>query len=273
MNPNDTPSLEERIRSVLQQDADHAPIPFPRQLRSLGTVRQPLQQSNRRIAIAAAMVIAVALIVTAVVVDRSSRSRVVTSSPPLTVGAVRLPAVAHPAGWKVIDFGRLRLWMPPRWVVEYGPGGCTNGPQTKLTIEPKACGHPLIAHLSVRTGPTTAPHGWRQSTIHGLPVWTHHAAGETDYVIPRLNITMTARGALAGRIARTLGASSLQALLTLSGPVTIPSTWKTVTYDHFSVEVPPEWPRRPPTPANPKKPHYALPSCPKHTSNPPTGFG
>jgi hypothetical protein len=187
----------------------------------------------------------VVLITAGIVVSlRPERSRVVTTSPAATIPLVRLPPVSHPSRWQPIDYGLLRLWLPPGWQAVSGPTGCTTRSYDNLmTLEPsiQGCGSKVTTYLSLRRSTKPAPVTWPTSSLNGVTVRYHHVGRRIMYVVPRLQVTITATGAEAVAVARTVGPSSLDAVLAMNGPVKTPTSWKSVRFDGFEVRVPRNW--------------------------------
>jgi hypothetical protein len=214
----------------------------PTPVAALRTRNRRRRTRRRGLTVGALVVVLVAAGI--VVSSRPARSRVVTTSPQATVPLVRLPTVDHPKGWRPIDYGRLRLWLPPGWQAVSGPIGCrTRSYDNLMTFEPSTdgCGNTVGTYLSLRQSTTPAPVGWRTSSIHGVTVHYHQVGRSHTYVIPRLQVTITAKGAQAVAVARTAGPSSLDAVLAMTGPVTTPPSWKAVRFDGFQVTVPRTW--------------------------------
>jgi hypothetical protein len=106
---------------------------------------------------------------------------------------------------------------------------------------PRSCtSHPSV-YLTVRTGPVHTTSGQR-SRLHGVTIWTSHIGADTTIItIPALRSTLTAHGTQPLSIARTLGPSSLQAVLSMTGPVPVPAGWKPIRYHGIQIEVPSDW--------------------------------
>jgi hypothetical protein len=199
----------------------------------------------------AAVTAALAIVVVFVAVSiQPGGHRVITTSPGPAqttpkAKAVYPPAVGHPNTWTALDIGRLRLFVPPRWQTNAGPPDCNDGDGDLVTLAyskpPRSCTSNPSAYLTVRTGPIHTPTG-RRSQRHGLTIWTSHPDTDTTVItVPALRSTLTAHGSEPLTVARTLGPSSLQVVLTMTGPIPVPSTWKPVRYHDVQVDVPAGW--------------------------------
>jgi hypothetical protein len=158
---------------------------------------------------------------------------------------VTLPGVAHPKDWTALDIGRLRLYVPADWETNAGPPDCDDNDGDLVTLSqttpPRSCTPNPSVFLTVRTAAVPTPSGTR-SRLHGLTIWTSHKDAQGIIIaIPALHSTLTAQGTEALRIARSLGPSSLQAVLSMTRPIAVPARWKPVRYHGIQIDVPPAW--------------------------------
>ena len=176
------------------------------------------------------------------------------------------PEVAGPPGWAPVDYGLLRLYLPPGWAAvslctptastseasgEFvNVGGASYQVSTNKFLlrpgadQPTSCVLPRSGGWAV-VGPLAggAPTGWRPSTVNGTRVWApvQEAPGHEALAVPSLRMELTAAG--TGReVLATLGLSSLAVLLGAGGTLPVPASWKAVRFDGLQASVPANWP-------------------------------
>lgn len=207
---------------------------------------------------AAALIVAIAAIAAVVAVSGAGSSaphqHVVVGPPPgrPPVPPVTLPAVAHPAGSIPVDYGQVRLWLPPGWSA--APAGTCAGYHRQVyfgSFGAGSCFGSVVAFgswLAVHAPTAPPPAGSARTVINGTTVWSWSrsrspsSAPTRVYDVPSLGVEITAVGAASRAVAETLGPSSLHAVLAEHYPAAVPASWKTVAYDGFKVSVPAGWP-------------------------------
>ena len=176
------------------------------------------------------------------------------------------PEVAGPPGWAPVDYGLLRLYLPPGWAAvslctptastseasgEFvNVGGASYQASTNKFLlrpgadQPTSCVPPRSGGWAV-VGPLAggAPRGWRPSTVNGTRVWTpvQEAHGHEALAVPSLRMELTAAGT-GRKVLATLGLSSLAVLLGAGGTLPVPASWKAVRFDGLQASVPADWP-------------------------------
>jgi hypothetical protein len=255
----DDTDLEERIRQVLTYAAQQ---PVGRVELRHG-LRTPIPRHRSRV-VAISVSALVVLAATTLAYALSQRSPAKPSEVIETFPAATLPAVTAPSGGsQPVDFGFLRLWLPSSWStwsadINFADGTCSlplplspklvpfvrevlSGP-----IPAKVLTCPVARHgdwIGVSLGAVSPPTSWRESVMHGVPVWT---APEQDGLlqqidVPSLDATIVAVGAEAQSVAKSLGESSLYSVVQQSYPATVPANWKQIRYNGLSVKVPANW--------------------------------
>ena len=184
--------------------------------------------------------IALALVLSACGV--SATGQTAASRPTQPAGpTVTLPAVNAPKGSFAFDYGQLRLWLPASWTAENETGCLT--PLHDVVLLADACPHTGSHGTYLRLSPraTPAAGATKLAVGHTTVNQTTTTGPGIRWSVPSLQVTIQIVGSAARSVARTLGPSSLHALLALHHPVAVPGTWKTVRYDGIHARVPAHW--------------------------------
>ncbi len=183
--------------------------------------------------------IALALVLTAC--GASATGQTTASRPTQSMAPpVTLPAVHAPKGSFAFDYGQLRLWLPASWAAENETGCLT--PLHDVVLLADACPHAGSSGTYLRLSPqATSTGGATKLTVGHTTVYQTTTGPGTRWSVPSLDVTIQILSSAARSVARTLGPSSLHALLTLHHPVAVPDTWKTVRYSGIQARVPPHW--------------------------------
>ena len=106
-----------------------------------------------------------------------------------------------------------------------------------------ACPHAGSSGTYLRLSPraTPAAGATKLAVGHAIVYETTTIGPGIRWSVPSLEVTIQIDGSAARSVARTLGPSSLHALLALHHPVAVPGTWKTVRYDGIQARVPAHW--------------------------------
>jgi hypothetical protein len=224
--------------------------PTPRSALERRVRRRRARRLARRGALTA---VAVAVIATGTAVGvnvnhRPATQNVITTPGTVTQGGspVTLPVIPHPPGSSPLDYGRLRLWLPADWNGEYSTSAtCLAGPPlSKLVIYGTVCdrSQPGGTYVLVDTLTTPPPPSRTEMTVNGISVFAsvpaNTTAAATSWDVPSLGVSLSFRGAAGRAVAKTLGPSSLTAVLALHRPVAVPPSWKTVTVGQLTARVP-----------------------------------
>jgi hypothetical protein len=250
-------------------------LPGPRQMRAdhRAALRQeleaiaanPAEQSRWRRGVTGSLphrvlvvaVAAVILVVFFVPLPHISLFRRLVAPATVTNGA--LPVVdlsATPAGWVPVAFGDSQISVPEplqprrsedRFIVLYGAGQYCSSVPLKGTLY---VGSPLPESGCSRTvvALVPLPHGPRNylknspSHVNGVPVYLATDAGAViTWYVPSLSVELTARGPLAERVLHTLTRSPLDVVLAPGPAPTVPSSWRSGSFDGISFSVPNTW--------------------------------
>jgi hypothetical protein len=209
-------------------------------------VTLPRHHDRRRVLVLAAAMIALIAAVAALVAVRRDGSAVgsTDTSPDtasvITVGAAPVaahPIPASPEGWDLLDWGNVRLSLPPEMSPFHTGNGCTTDPGTDLQI---TCGDESVRISTASTNAAT------DQIVNGLHVsWqAGECAGCQTMVLPELATTVTVHrhdDASANAILNTVSPSGTWRFGYEIRP-TPPADWKTVTFEGVSIRVPPDWP-------------------------------
>jgi hypothetical protein len=159
--------------------------------------------------------------------------------PKLTV-AVDMPAT--PPGWLPVAYGEAQLSVPRNWVVglyecDPMPNGGTVWLDNPPASTPACPSENKSSEVFILSG--SASHPSRGSSVNGITVyWTSADA----YVVPSLEVEISAKGPLARRVLRTLSRSPEAVVLASGPPPMVPPSWHRVSYGGLSLAVPSDWP-------------------------------
>lgn len=242
------------------------------------------------VVVVAAVVVAAAL---GIPTTTAQSQRVQVGPAAQTPAAVAAPSIAPApasagAGWKPLDFGLLRVWLPPAWTAKAGTLPC--GPVVPPKLPTRPGGGWLT--LSPCQGPDVDPSvylaldsaaspmaGQPTRSVNGLSVEASGGATQRWY-IPSLHTSLVVSGSAAVAVADTLQPSPVERLLEAAAhlPSTVPAGWKPVIDNGLVVHVPAPWtvlPGGPPTCSRPSGSTVRLseltgtsPSCPADSSLP-----
>jgi hypothetical protein len=172
------------------------------------------------------------------------------------VPAGRSLSPPHAAGATPVDYGLLRLWLPPGWHVWSGAGtvagSCPPAKSVLFGSDPDgACpSSPATLPSYVVVEPVVenaSPSGQQTDRINGFTVHSAAPGGApsttetTMYTVPALGVQILASAA-GHVVVDSLGPSSLYDVIHLQSPVAPPASWKTVNYGGFEARVPRNWP-------------------------------
>jgi hypothetical protein len=210
--------------------------------------RRAARLSRRGALAAITMAAAITATVVAVGANHHPATQNVVTTPGVSVPSgppVILPISPHPSGWVPLDYGRLRLWLPQDWNGDYTTAACSTGPASSgIVLFGPLCDHsqPGGTYVAVNTLTTRPPASWTKKAVNGITIYasapTDTIPTTTSWDVPTLHVHVSFRGARGEAIARTLGPSSLTAILALHHPLRVPSTWKTVTFGPLTARVP-----------------------------------
>jgi hypothetical protein len=238
--------LEELFRPLIDESAPYRePVEtIEARVRDL-RVRRRRQRAQYRFG---AAFLAVALIVTAVgVVHARSGGAPARPSHVATTTTPPPPTVVAPAGWSTYDYGLARLSIPPGWTTAElcAPVG-RHALLFEIPGETASCVHQF--RDSVRIGPlqtTDCGACVPNASVNGIPYETVliRCLGPqcpTTIYVPALGVSVSFAGD-GDAILQTLTYSTYARLLQQPFGA-VPASWKTVTFDGFSVRVPADWP-------------------------------
>jgi hypothetical protein len=231
---------------ALTADVSAAAPPLELSVGVARVVTIPRRHDRRRtLVLAAAMVALIAAVAGLVAVRRGDSAVGSTNTLPdtasvITVGASPVaahPIPASPAGWDLLDWGNVRLSLPPDMSPFHTGNGCTADTETDLQI---TCGDESVR---ISAGSTNAA---TDQIVNGLHVsWrAGECAGCQTMVLPELATTVTVHrhdDAAANAILNTVSPSGAWRFQFEIRP-TAPADWKTVNFEEVSVRVPPDWP-------------------------------
>lgn len=163
-------------------------------------------------------------------------------------------AGATAATWRRYDISLVQLRAPSDWQLVDATAICHESGGVQSCRPPCLPGHNdaiVIAAVPPKacSGPTSALDAVWISRI----AWRPGAASTTkavqseergiEVVVPSLGVDLYGFGTTGEAIARAWAPSGLDDLLTASLPSTVPSGWRTVSFDGVAVSVPSSWPR------------------------------
>lgn len=258
-----------RIDEVREHLRDHAatvvqnPAPLDEVYgRTVRAARR--RRASRAVAAFVTVVIVGVGAATAVVAGsgRSPSSRVATPAAPTTrTPEQRQPlttdqldghdGVGVPRGWKPVDSGGGRIWVPSTWLVETGHGACvllgepTSG-AVNIDSTTTTCRTGAVfaqPEQSVSFVPSAAsPGGSPFRTVHGYAIYLANVATAADrtYTVPALGVRLSFRSSLAQRILGTLGPSSQKVALAFASQPAVPG-YRDVSTSGVSFSIPRAW--------------------------------
>ena len=212
-------------------------------------IEQPRRDRRRVIVLAAAMVALIAGVAGLVAVRRDGGAVGTPDSSPGTAPAVTAPAVTYPAlpgavhptpptpdGWDIVEWGNVRLSLPPDMSPFHGGNGCAATPSGRdLQI---VCGDQSVRiHQAEQTGVAT-------QTSNGLHVvWrpgdcTDCETLEVFELAASITVSRTSDSPRA--VLDTVGASGSWRYANEVRPQ-VPLDWQKFTYEGVSIRVPPDW--------------------------------
>jgi hypothetical protein len=231
---------------VLTADVSSTAPPLEFSVGVARVVTLPRHHDRRRaLVLAAAMVALIAAVAALVAVRRDGSAVGSTDTSPdtasvITVGAAPVtahPIPASPEGWDLLDWGNVRLSLPPDMSPFHTDNGCTTDPGTDLQI---TCGDESVRISTASTNAAT------DQIVNGLHVsWqAGECAGCQTMVLPELATTVTVHrhdDAAANAILNTVSPSGAWRFQFEIRP-TPTADWKTVTFEGVAIRVPPDWP-------------------------------
>ena len=212
-------------------------------------IRRRRQRRTRGLAVVAVVGAALALVVTVQSVGDQERVQVDESgvAPSGSHLAAPLKMIAGPAGWRPVDYGNARMWVPGQWQV-IPPGTCTNVWFMRVFINQQSTTCPPSQSHGVVPSPfyvVMDPLGPKPNAPMSTKLINGHLVfeGGSPFVawVPDLEVRLIVVGGDASNILATLGPSSRAAVLTDGPGPPAPGNWQTVTYDGLSIRVPPGW--------------------------------
>lgn len=241
-----------RLRSALDTvTIDVAPDP-PRLDSLIGLTEEfpsPRRNQRRLLVLAAAAVAVVAAIAGVLVLVRDHHDSVVgtpdsANTVPPVITSVVAPAAVHPVpptpdGWELLEWGNVRLALPP----DLSPFHVGNGCEHTMTDAALrvTCGNRWVEiHAGVFNG--AAP----VDLINALQVVPSTGGGCTgchSVSISALDATVNldvGDDSLGGAILGTIGPSGSWRFANEPRPAP-PADWKTVAFDHVTIRVPADW--------------------------------
>lgn len=218
------------------------------QLRSAGVaavMAGPPRRDRRRVLVLAAAIVALVASVTALVAIRRDDRAVGTDdtavdlAPVVTLSAPRTahPVPLTPEGWDPVEWGNLRLSLPPDMSPFNLGNGCTTDTSVGLRI---VCGDESVR---ISTGATDVV---TDQLVNGMRVsWTAgECVGCQTMLLAELDTKVSVQrrdDASANAILGTVGPSGSWRYGNEARP-SPPADWKTVTFAGMSIRVPPHWP-------------------------------
>lgn len=181
-----------------------------------------------------------------------------TSSTTARAVAVSVDTAATPKSWVPVAYGKAQISVPQSWLIEtyvecnptsqgfhsttygiafvsghyqFSPGECQGLAKNRALV-------PNTTSIGPEVG---FNHSVRHSTVNGITVyWT--SPEDSGFVVPSLQVEVSATGPLANRVLHTLTQSPRSVALAAAPPPPIPSSWHRVSFGGISVAVPREWP-------------------------------
>jgi hypothetical protein len=174
---------------------------------------------------------------------------------PATNPAGRSPTVLVPApppsaakSARPLDWGLVRVWLPPAWTPSRAAMHCHSQGFTELRdtvgIGLAPCHYPAGSPaLTIARLEGAAPRGGQRERINAIPVITYSSDGlkNARVVVPALDAVLTAHDAAAAHIITTLQRSLGWDFVHAVRPTGWPARWQTVTYRGLTIDTPPSW--------------------------------
>jgi hypothetical protein len=165
------------------------------------------------------------------------------------------PRAGASTGSSPVDFWDLRLWLPPGWkLADNISSPCSTNPVATFDHAVISTGGVDLSCSAARRGTWASVQRWsaapprtaRVETVNGLRVWVWATgpAGAVLYDVRRYSESVTTYGPGSATLARSVGPSALDAVLATRERARAPSTWRTVSLNGVSAQVPPRWPVR-----------------------------
>ncbi|MGZ4673038.1 MAG: hypothetical protein ACXV8K_10300 [Ilumatobacteraceae bacterium] len=208
-------------------------------------VERPGRDRRRVIVLAAAMIALIAAVAGLVAVRRDGGAVGTPASPSSSAPVVTYatsPGVVHPTpptpdGWDVVEWGNVRLSLPPDLSPFHVGNGCVTTPQgADLDI---VCGDQLV-----RIRPASL-HGAAGQTMNGFHVVLRTGECTRCQTLDVYELATTVTVKRAGEsplaIIDTVGPSGSWRYQNELRP-TAPADWKTVAYQGVTIRVPASWP-------------------------------
>lgn len=201
------------------------------------------QWGRRRFAAAFATTVAVVLVSALVVLGTANGQKAGFGPPAAASPPVTLPQVVAPVGWAPLDYGLLRIYLPPGW----GAVGRCAAVGTYLirpnAAQPLSCEPARSGWASVQPLSSPPAKAWKLSDLNRTAVWAprREPPGHETLDIPSLHVELAAVGT-GRKVLRTAGPSALGAVLVQHAAVPVPSSWKAVRFDGLQADVPAAWP-------------------------------
>lgn len=230
------------------QDAAHELVAHPPlSPKPIDVLKRRAQARLRRRRVGAAVAVAACGAIAAIVGLTSSAGpsqRVVTVGPgPTDTG---LSSRGIPAGYRLLTYGYMAIDVPATWRLDM-PGLCVRRTNVLYLgrLTPSCTLVPPYATIEPSSGesppnsPTTLINGQPAAGCHAAPT----CAGNRTWTFPQLGETLTVVGTQAETILQSVQPSSAYLLAhPESVHLTVPTNWKTATYQGVSLRVPPTWP-------------------------------
>ena len=190
-----------------------------------------------------------------------------TVSPTTTTVPRPLPAIdlsATPAGWVPVAYGDAQLSVPAYFGVYYPgqkscrlwatPGALFLGPLS-AEAAPRSCTAPGYLPTTtvdlVSASAFKVPSGYVRlpSVLNGVPVYKIMFSGAmpprkptgVEYYAPSLGVVVEASGPMAEKVTATLTRSPRAVALAPGTAAVVPSSWRSVTFEHIRFSVPRNW--------------------------------
>lgn len=220
----------------------------------LERLRHRSRRRRRRQAIGAGVAVVVAVVGVLTGVGqlgggRSSDVAVGGRGRPAKVAVPARPASAA-SDATALDWGPIRLWLPPSWTPSAWTAHCRSqgfselSPDQPYGIGLAPCHYPKAAGsaLTVRPFHGPIPPGGRTTAINGIPVVEIPASGATKHVVvPSLETQLVAKTSAAAAVLSSLQHSVAWDIAHSPPPRRPAGGWKTVTYRQITIDVPTSW--------------------------------
>lgn len=151
-----------------------------------------------------------------------------------------------PKGWVPVDDGDAQISVPADWETQYDGPDCSSGsPPGELLVNPHFTfcpnevppGPGTTAVLTEGLGPPVSKHE-KLRIVNGFRLYS---PSWSTYLVPQLDVTITVEGRLAERVLHTLTRSPRAVALAAGTGATVPSSWRTISFDGVAVRFPRSW--------------------------------